>query len=190
MADDAPTAAEGTGRRDALSAAFSDVTARGSCDYLLRTLQQNQLQLVVLADQKAGIVLTVSLLMVTFTVSKIGVGVANPAMMVLLGGALMSAVLAVISLVPNLSNSKPPPSGDGDDPLFFGRIGAVDLNTYSRALAATLQSDAKLYGAISADVHAVACLLRRKYAWLRSSYLALLVTLIASVGTLAALHLG
>jgi hypothetical protein len=128
--------------------------------------------------------------MVTFTVSKIGTGVANPPMLVLLGGALMSAVLAVISLMPNLSNSKPPPSGEGEDPLFFGRIGALDRHSYSQTLAATLRSDASLYSAISADVHAVACLLRRKYAWLRSSYIALLVTLVASVGTLAALHIG
>lgn len=41
---------------------FDAVQRRGTVDYLLRTQQQNQIQLVLIADQKTNMVLTVALL--------------------------------------------------------------------------------------------------------------------------------
>ena len=46
---------------------FRDIEGRGSVDYVLRTLQQNYLELTQIADQKANIVIGLGVLIFILT---------------------------------------------------------------------------------------------------------------------------
>jgi hypothetical protein len=176
--DDQPGGAQAT--------PFDGVRARGAVDYLLRTQQQNQVQLILLADQKANIVLTLALLMITLSGGSLLDGSPHPVVAVLLSGALLAALLAILVLIPNLRNtrqSRQCPRG-GSNLLFFGHAAELDADDFRAEIAAVLAADGRVYDAIAGDLHASARVLHRKYLWLRRSYLVLLVTLV-STGVLA-----
>jgi hypothetical protein len=157
------------------------VQGRGTVDYLLRTQQQNQIQLVLIADQKANIVLTVALLMITVSADTVFGGDPHPALLVLVAGALLAALPAIMALMPSLGRTRLPVAGGVDGGrLFFGTIARMDADSYRDALAEIAADDGRVYDAIAADLHAIARVLQRKYLWLRRSYLALLATLGAS----------
>ena len=165
---------------------FDGVRARGAVDYLLRTQQQNQVQLILLADQKANIVLTLALLMITVSGGSLLDGSPHPVVMVLLSGALLAALLAILVLIPNLRNLRQSRQWPRRrrNLLFFGHAAALDADDFRAEIARVLAADSYVYDAIAADLHASARVLHRKYLWLRRSYLVLLVTLVAT-GVLA-----
>jgi hypothetical protein len=168
-----------------VSSPFDAVQGRSAVDYLLRTQQQNQVQLVLLADQKANIVLTVTLLIVTVGAGSLLGGTPHPVLAVLVGGAVLAAIPALVALMPNLhagrgatrASAAAKPRSLSANPLFFGDVAGMDRATYRAEMARLLTADARLYDAIASDLHATALVLQRKYSWLRRSYLALLLTL-------------
>jgi hypothetical protein len=168
---------------------FDAVQGRGAVDYLLRTQQQNQVQLLLLADQKANIVLTVTLLISTVGAGSLLGGSPHPVLAVLVAGAVLAAAPALAALMPSLgARKRAPPAtastaevGAPRQPnlLFFAEVAELDPVAYRASMARLMSADARLYDAITADLHATAQVLRRKYLWLRRSYLALLLTLMA-----------
>jgi hypothetical protein len=169
------------------------ITARPSVDHMLRDLQQSQLDLTVLADNKASIVLSIAVVAVTFSASRLGAidpGTAPYFFVLVIGGTLAGACAAVApypKLVDDKRRHDPGHSGAGASPLFFGHIGGLDADEYLEQLAGTIATDANVYHAIAIDVYAKAQVLRHKFRWLRYSYLALLSTLLISAGVVCAL---
>ena len=171
---------------------FDAVEGRSAVDYLLRTQQQNQVQLLMMADQKANIVLTVTLLISTVGAGSLFSGSPHPVLSVLVAGAVVAALPALLALMPNLGAARRRDApeavmtadaatgltGSGRaNLLFFTQVADMEPAAYRAAMARLLAADARLYEAITADLHATAKVLQRKYLWLRRSYLALLSTL-------------
>lgn len=174
---------------------LADIEARSAVDYMLRTAQQNQMALTTLADQKANIVLGVTLLMVTLSGTRLSEGQIPLPLLMLLVSALVAGLFALAALFPRSSAAGhgSPVAGNKRpfNPLFFGGIAAVDLPDYLAHMAELMRTNERVYTAIITDLHSGARALRGKYQWLRYSYIALLTGLASSGATwLAQLYAG
>jgi hypothetical protein len=162
---------------------------------MLRTAQQNQMALTALADQKANIVLGLGLLMATLSSNRLAQGSLPPALLVLLLAGVMAGLFALTALLPRSSVApRGAPGGAGAkafNPLFFGGIATVDGPEYLERMGQIMGTDLAVYTAILTDLHTGARALRRKYQWLRYSYIALVAGMIAAGLALALdLYLG
>lgn len=159
---------------------LQDIEARATVDYMLRTAQQNQMALTSLADQKANIVLGLTFLLTTLSATRFAQGDLPPAILMLLVSAVAAALFALAALIPGSAVVHRPAARQGaadPNPLFFGGIAAFDYPDYLVRMAGVMRTDAGVYDAIIADLHAGALALRRKYLWLRYSYVALVTGL-------------
>ena len=160
-------------------------------DYLLRTQQQNHVQLIQVADQKANIVLSMALLMITVAAGTAFRQQPHPALLVLVAGVVIAALPAIMALMPNLRSArwaKRHPEVR-TSLLFFGHVAHMDADLFRAEMGRVLAADSRVYDAIVKDIHATSLVLERKYLWLRRSYLALLAALGAGalVGTVTEL---
>lgn len=150
---------------------------RSSVDYLLRTTQQNLVQLSSMADQKANILLGASLIMLTIIV---GISSNSGITASLASLGVFTAISAVLSLLAVLP-SAPKSSGREPNPLFFGDISRMSQDQHRRLLATRIQEDNSLFELISTDIYQSACVLqRRKFTYLRVSYAVFIVGLMTT----------
>ncbi len=168
------------------------IQARPATDYVLRTTQQNMVQLSALADQKASIVLGASFVVATIVFSGAADDPLGTAKLVLAITAIVAGVLAAVSLFPTVGGRWRPgartegQAGSAWNPLFFGSIARVEAEEYQARMRAILADDERVYGVILADLHQAAnVLLHRKYRWLQASYLALITGMLTTLGVAA-----
>ncbi len=150
---------------------FREIRARGAADNLLRTAQQHHVQLSVMADTKASILITVSSIVMTISLSRAGEPHVGPALLALAVSSLISLILAVIAVLPTFSK------GTGArNLLFFGHFASMNEDEYMRAMDHMLSSDENVYEAAVRDIYSLGTYLhRKKYRFLRYAYIALLV---------------
>ena len=79
---------------------FVDITGRNTSDNLLRTAQQHHVQLSMMADMKANILITVSSIVLTFSLRELAVPELKYAALVLAGFTLAALFLAVLAVLP------------------------------------------------------------------------------------------
>lgn len=155
------------------------VNGRASADYVLRTAQQNLLQLSTMADQKASVVLGAAFVTATIVFGDVaGSSDLDALRLSLLVTAILSGVLAAIALAPRLA-TKPA----REQPLFFGSIARMDAEEYRRLMRDLLAADQRIYDAIVDDLHAASrVLVTSKFRPLQYSYLVLVVGMTATLG--------
>jgi hypothetical protein len=90
----------GEAEDQAIAAAFAAVPERNTGDVLLRTTQQHHVQLSVMADTKANILITVSSIILTLILGKMTDPHLRAAMATLAGFIFTALLLAVISVLP------------------------------------------------------------------------------------------
>jgi Pycsar effector protein len=150
--------------------AFADVEPRGSIDYMLRTMQQQLVDLSGQADLKASIVMTTSAILTSIAAGRLGHESVRWSLVTFIVGLVAAMLCAVFSLVPTFSTRLP--KGQSPNPLFFGHFGSMRRVDYLDAMAELMQSDSAVYRTIVADVYeAGRYLLQHKYRFLRLSYL-------------------
>jgi len=151
---------------------FAGVTPRSSVDNLLRTAQQHHVQLSLMADTKASILITISSIVLTISLSRSGDPHLRPALLTLAAACLISLLLAIIAVLPTFTRR----SGRvRPNILFFGHFSSMSEEEYQRAMEEILSSDARLYEAAVRDIHSLGIYLyRKKYRYLRFAYVALL----------------
>ena len=165
--------------RAALSAGAS-VHARSSVDNLLRTVQQHHVQLSLMADTKASILITISSIVLTIALSRAGEPHLRPALLTIAATSLVSLLLAIVAVLPMFGEPRPG-SNRTRNILFFGHFSSMSEDDYMDALHAILIDDATLYEAAVRDIHSLGVYLyRKKYRFLRYAYVALLVGFIAA----------
>src|SRR5919108_1892112 len=79
---------------------FVEVAPRNSIDTLLRTTQQHHVQLSVMADTKASILITVSSIVMTIALSRASDPQLRPALLTLAAACLIALVLAIVAVLP------------------------------------------------------------------------------------------
>jgi hypothetical protein len=160
---------------------FSGVTPRTSVDTLLRTAQQHHVQLSVMADTKASILITISSIVLTIALSRSGDPQLRPALLTLAAACLISLLLAIIAVLPTFAKPRSQRSLSERNILFFGHFADLPEEEYLRAMERILSSDALVYEASVRDIHSLGVYLyRKKYRFLRFAYVALLLGFIVA----------
>jgi hypothetical protein len=158
-----------------MGARLEGVEARTTLDNVLRTVQQHHVQLSIMADQKASLLITISSIVLTIALSRSGEPYLRPALLTLGGASLLSLLLAIVAVLPTFA---PRSARRGHVPrnlLFFGHFGAMTEAEFFDEIVPLLKSDRALYEAVLRDIHNLGSYLyRKKYRFLRFAYVALL----------------
>jgi len=169
---------------------FRNVTPCQTVDHALRTVTQNQVHQSAMADVKANIMITVCSIVVTLSAGQLN----NPSLflpVITMGAfALLALLLAILAVVPRLGHPTTPDGEvDSSHPsfslLFFGHIGHMPIADFKRELAQLISDPAVLYDTIARDIHSQAQILaRRKFRYLRWSYLFFITGILAAAGSI------
>ncbi|HET9191202.1 MAG TPA: Pycsar system effector family protein [Rudaea sp.] len=156
-------------------ALFADIPERGTTDNLLRTAQQHHVALSSMADTKANIIITMSSIVLTVILSRLGDPVIGVAALILGAFTLVALLLAILAVLPKFRPPKLKP--DGTLPpdfnlLFFGHFGVLARERYLQEMAHALARDGSPYATWAADIYSLGVYLaHHKYRYLRWSYL-------------------
>ena len=165
----------GEAEEQAISRAFAAVPERNTGDVLLRTTQQHHVQLSVMADTKANILITVSSIILTLILGKMADPNLRAAMGTLAGFIFTALLLAVVTVLPKyrpLRIAAGAPLPPNFNLLFFGHFSELPKERFLLAVAEELKADGSVYEAMARDVYAMGYYLAHfKYRFLRLSYL-------------------
>jgi hypothetical protein len=153
---------------------FGRVPERNTADNLLRTAQQHHVQLSVMADIKANIIITVSSISMTLTIGRLNDPDLHASAMILLVFTMLSLLLAILAVLPKY---RPLRLKGQDLPaqfnlLFFGHFAELDRDRFLREIAARMGTDGIVYDTIARDLYSLGYYLAHyKYRFLRWAYL-------------------
>ncbi len=155
--------------------------------HMIRTVQMIHVQLSAMADQKASILMGASFVIFTITINQ-AKGALPPVPLLVLGGfAFLSAICAVIAIVPK---TKMPP-GAPRDLLFFGSFTQMNVDDYVRDVVDLMADEETMLRAIAADVYGNGMVLQtKKYRFLELSYRLFLTGLFASAAAFVVVAIG
>lgn len=166
---------------------FSRIKPRSSVDNLLRTIQQHHVQLSVMADMKANILITISSILLTIALARANDPQLRPALLTLAAACLFSLVLAIFAVLPTFA--APRSQKISRNLLFFGHFASMSEDEYFREMEELLESDPRLYEVALRDIHSLGVYLyRKKYRFLRFAYVALLLGFILATIVEAAFY--
>ncbi|HLL29494.1 MAG TPA: Pycsar system effector family protein [Allosphingosinicella sp.] len=146
--------------------------------HLARTAVLSQMQLSAMADQKASILMGAAFVIFTLAIGHSD-GKAAPLPLLILGGAaFLSAVFAVLAILPAVRYRKRAPL----NLMFFGSFTQLGEEEYIERLLAQLGSDDSIYRTMARDVYQNGNVLaRKKYRMLGWAYRIFLAGLTASL---------
>ena len=148
---------------------------RTQIDTMLRTAQQHHVQLSVMADTKASILITISSIVLTIALSRADEPQLRPALITLAAASLLSLLLAVFAVLPTFAPRSVRKGRTPRNLLFFGHFGMMSEEEFMGEMATLLESDELIYEAILRDIYGIGSYLyRKKYRFLRFAYTALL----------------
>lgn len=154
--------------------------------HLLRTVQVNTLALSQMADQKASILMGAAFVVFSIVVSRALDGGLPFSLMVLGAFAFLSALFALLAVLPRSAGGSAPPP-DRRNLLFFGHFSAMDETEWAEELIARMGSDEGVYRTMMRDIYQSGQVLdRMKYPWLRRAYRTFALGLVATVVAFAA----
>ena len=177
-----------------LSSAEEEEIWEGDGIYVLRTTQQNQIQLNLMADQKANIIIGVSLIFFTIAQTQLigfdpeGNGYLAP-LLILAVAMLCSFLLSVLVVAPKMKRSSLTRTEKLPNPLFFGFFASVEQDEFVEHLQENLKRNRDSREIFLRDIYQTGCVLRRKYRLLRFAYLFLAAGILASALSMAGLNL-
>jgi hypothetical protein len=157
-----------------------------SAIYLLRTTQQHHVQLSAMADQKASILMGAAFVVLTILVGQMKTGGLSIAAVTLGVFALLSALFAVLALIPRIHAKT---SRDNDSNLlFFGSFADLSPEEYLTKMERLIRSDQDVHRMMIVDIYQMGKILHeKKFKYLTYSYqlflVGLITTFVVVVGT-------
>jgi hypothetical protein len=153
--------------------------------YMLRTVQQHHVQLSVMADVKASILITAASILITAFValtSSIGI---EPGIVAATPLILASLGFAIYAVLPKASADGGPDPGDpGFNLFFFGHFGKLSHDEFVDEMMNIIGDPEEIYLHQIKDIYQLGMYLRAgKYRYLRLSYFALFVGVAAGAIT-------
>jgi Family of unknown function (DUF5706) len=155
--------------------------------HLVRTTQNNTLQLSQMADNKASILMGATFVVFSIAVSRSLGGNLPLSLAVLAVFAFLSSLFAVLAVLPT---TRKPPGPIQPNLLFFGHFVDMEEEQWTDAVLDQLQHDETTYRTMLHDIYQNGQVLhRRKYRYLGYAYqcfvVGLLATLVAFVAEVA-----
>ena len=155
--------------------------------HLVRTTQQINIQLSQMADQKASILMGATFVVFTISVGQASRQGLSIALSVLIIFAFLSAMLAVIAIMPAV---RPKPQTQRNV-LFFGWFTQISEDAYVEEVLDDLHDDEMIYRTMLRDVYQNGQVLQfKKYRYLGYAYRVFLVGLVVTVVCLFGERLG
>lgn len=155
--------------------------------HMMRTAQLAQLQLSAMADTKASILMGATFVTFTITIGQARDGGAPIPLLILGGAAFLSAVCAILAVLPSIKKRKP--TGE-QNILFFGVFSQMAEDEFIDAITAKLHSDDSIYRTMARDIHQAGSVLQnKKYKMLSYAYRVFLVGLVASCASYIFIYL-
>src|SRR5262245_66550792 len=137
---------------------------------MLRTTQQQLVDLSGQADLKASIVMTTSAILTSVAAARLEHENVRWSLVTFMVGLLLALLCAVLSIIPTFRSKLP--SGQTPNPLFFGHFGVIPRAEYTNAMAELMRSDAAVYRTIVGDLYTSGrYLLLHKFRYLRLAYI-------------------
>ena len=141
----------------------------------LRTAQQHQVQLNVLADQKANINIGFTLFFVTLTQSQLSLADGQSAILrigfvLLILTIATSLLLALFVVLPRTGKLRIQNPEQMSNPFFFGMFTQLPQAEYVDYLTRSLDDNPTARRLLAADIYQIGTVLKRKYRLLRYSY--------------------
>lgn len=158
--------------------------------HCVRTVQQMNLSLSQMADQKASILMGATFVVFTIAVGQAKSGAVPISLSVLALFAFLSALCAVFAVLPTIS---PPPrqKPTGGNLLFFGTFTQMDEGPWADSVIDELRSDETMYRMMLHDVYQNGQVLqRKKYKYLGRAYRIFILGLTLTLVTFLFEHLG
>ena len=155
-------------------AGFGRIPERNTGDNLLRTAQQHHVALSGMADTKANILITVSSIVLTLSLGRMGEPSLRTSVLILDGFTLVALLLAILAILPKYRPRKLREGRLPDDfnLLFFGHFANLPRERYLAEMRRLLQPDGSPYEAWANDIYSLGSYLaHHKYRYLRLSYL-------------------
>jgi len=174
-----------------LRAIYAAIPERNTGDVILRTTQQHHVALSTMADTKANIIITVSSIVLTLSLGRMGEPTLRASVLTLTGFTLTALLLAILAVLPKyrplrLTSEVLPPQFNL---LFFGHFAELPRERFLREVAANMVPDGRVYEMMAKDIYSLGYYLsHHKYRYLRMSYICFLTGFIASV-VIEAIHL-
>ena len=157
--------------------AFAETQARSTVDYMLRTVQQHHVQLSLMVDQKANIMIGATLVLLTLLLGHMardGVALWSA---ILSPFALAAAVCALLATMPTVKPIKL--SSAQFNPLFFGHFTTLTQDEYLRYMERLIADDGQVYHAMTKNIYQIGRILHdKKYRYLGWSYRLFLVGIV------------
>jgi hypothetical protein len=159
-------------------------------DHMMRQTRQHHVQLSVMADLKANMLLTMSSVVITLSLPHVfKFGLTAP-LLVLIVSCLITMGLAAYAVMPKLPlSSLTAPKPDVHSPsfnlLFFGDFTRLEYKDFAGAMEEMMNDPSKTYEAQVRELYTLGTFLaNKKYRVLRLAYLAFMSGLVASFSVL------
>jgi hypothetical protein len=136
---------------------------------MVRTVQQINLTLSQMADQKASILMGATFLVFTITVGQASRGSYPLPLMVLACFSFLSAIFAVAVVMPSVGRGPAP--GGGTNMLFFGVFTQVGEHEFTEHVLDAITTDESMFRVMLRDIYQNGQVLqRKKYRYLGIAY--------------------
>lgn len=147
------------------------IQARNSVDLLLRTTQQIHLELSVMADQKANIIIAFCSVLFSVSLTQIGGLDLTWGFFVLILCSAAAMIAAILTLIPRIGGNKAPLMAKALNPLFFGHFTSLSQDEYMSRMKDLINNDEEMYETLIKDIYQSGLVLKnKKYKYLRISY--------------------
>jgi hypothetical protein len=152
--------------------------------HLVRTTQQQTLQLSQMADQKASILMGASFLVFSIAVSRAFAGHLPISLAILACFAFLSSLCAVIAVLPSVSPRKGPQSANR---LFFGHFAGRDEDEWTADVLEQLRNDETVFRTMLHDIYQNGQVLqRKKYRFMGYAYRIFVTGLVVTLASFVA----
>jgi len=143
--------------------------------YALRTTQQHHVQLSMMADHKANMLIGATFIVFTLAIGQSKTGDLSIPLLILAIAAFASAGLAAIAVMPAFTPRKDGPT----NMLFFGGFSSLSEEEFvERLLSEEFQTQESVYRAMLRDIYQMGSILgRKKYRFLGWAYRVFLIGL-------------
>ena len=173
---------------------FDDVPSSTAIDNILRLNQTNIMNLTLMADTKANIMITVSSIVFSVTLSNMDSEILKWPLTFLGVFSMIALIFAIIVILPKTGYPK---THDGDidrkspfyNPLFFGHFAHIPLDEFKSEYAQRLEKDSRTYDAVVGNIYGLGRVLAtNKFKYLKLSYTSFLIGLVSAMSVFALGH--
>lgn len=155
--------------------------------HLMRTTQLAQLQLSVMADTKASILMGATCVIFTIAIGQARSGAAPLPLLIMGGAAFFSAIFAVLAILPK--TRMPARTGESNI-LFFGVFTQMGEDAFIDEITERIRTEDGIYRTMARDIYQNGQVLqRKKYRMLAYAYQVFLLGLVASCAAYVIEHL-